>query len=65
MNFTVIQASYFMEVWLSTALGFDYENGSVRIYGHGANPISWVSHRDVAEMCVVAVRHPDAAHRDH
>ena len=60
LNFTVIQASWFMEVWLSPALGFDYANAAARIYGPGINPISWVSFRDVAEMCAVALRHPAA-----
>src|ERR1035437_1699887 len=56
LNFTIIQASWFMEVWLSPALGFDYPNAAARIYGPGTNPISWVSFRDVAEMCALAVR---------
>jgi len=60
MNYTVIQASWFMEVWLGSALGFDYANGAVRIYGTGEAPVSWVSFRDVAEMCAVALRHPAA-----
>jgi uncharacterized protein YbjT (DUF2867 family) len=60
LNFTIIQASYFMEVWLSPALGFDYANATARIYGVGTNPISWVSFADVAEMCSICVRHPDA-----
>ena len=61
MNFTTIQASWFMEVWLSPAIGFDYPNAAARIYGPGNAPISWVSFRDVAEMCSVALRHPAAA----
>src|SRR5204863_527319 len=60
LNFTVIQASWFMEVWLSPALGFDYANAAARIYGPGTSPISWVSFRDVAEICAAAVRHPKA-----
>ncbi|MCX6631966.1 MAG: SDR family oxidoreductase [Candidatus Solibacter sp.] len=60
LNFTIIQASWFMEVWLSAALGFDYANATARIYGPGTAPISWVSFRDVAEMCAVALRHPAA-----
>src|SRR5580658_1112000 len=51
LNFTVIQASYFMEVWLSPALGFDYANTAARIYGPGTGPLSWVSFSDVAEIC--------------
>ena len=49
-----------MEVWLSPALGFDYANAAARIYGPGTSPISWVSFRDVAEICAVALRHPAA-----
>ena len=60
LNFTIIQASWFMEVWLSPALGFDYANATARIYGPGTAPISWVSFRDVAEICAVALRHPAA-----
>lgn len=63
LNFTIIQASFFMEVWLSPALGFDYPNASARIYGSGSNPISWVSFRDVAEMCALCLRHPAAERR--
>jgi len=60
LNFTIVQASWFMEVWLSPALGFDYQNSQARIYGPGTSPISWVSYRDVAEMCAIALRHPAA-----
>ncbi len=60
LNFTTIQASWFMEVWLSPSLGFDYANATARIFGPGTASISWVSFRDVAEMCAVALRHPAA-----
>jgi uncharacterized protein YbjT (DUF2867 family) len=60
LNFTIIQASWFMEVWLSPALGFDYGNATARIYGSGMNPISWVSFQDVAEMCALGLRHREA-----
>lgn len=55
LDFTSIQASWFMEVWLSPALGFDYVHGKARIYGDGSRPISWVSYRDVGEFCVAAI----------
>ena len=45
MAFTILQASYFMEVWLTAALGFDPANGKVRIYGDGSQPVSWISIR--------------------
>jgi uncharacterized protein YbjT (DUF2867 family) len=60
LNFTVIQASWFMEVWLSPALGFNYPAAEARIYGPGTNPMSWVSYRDVAEICAITLRHPAA-----
>ena len=61
LDFTSIQASWFMEVWLSPALGFDYVHGKARIYGDGSKPISWISYRDVAEFCVAPVLHPVAS----
>ena len=36
MAYTILQASYFMEVWLTPALGFDAANGKVRLYGDGS-----------------------------
>jgi uncharacterized protein YbjT (DUF2867 family) len=55
LDFTSIQASPFMEVWLSPVVGFDYIHGRARIYGSGLKPISWVSYRDVAEFCIAPV----------
>lgn len=63
LNFTVIRASWFMEVWLSAALGFDYGRAEARVYGPGTSPISWVSYRDVAEICAIALQHPAAGHK--
>lgn len=63
MNHTVIQASWFMEVWLSAPLGFDCANGTARILGLGTAPVSFVSFRDVAQMCAIALRHPAAARK--
>jgi len=62
LNHTIIQASYFMEVWLSPMLGFDYPNARVRIYGSGEAKISWISFLDVAEFCA-AVLENRAAYR--
>jgi uncharacterized protein YbjT (DUF2867 family) len=55
MAYTVIQASYFMEVWLTPALGFDAANGKVRLYGDGNQPISWISSKDVARAAAAAI----------
>lgn len=58
MGYTILQASYFMEVWLTPALGFDAANGKARIYGAGANKLQWVSYQDVARIAVAAVEEP-------
>jgi NADH dehydrogenase len=55
MAYTIIQASYFIEVWLSPRLGFDVANRNVRVYGAGNSAVSWVSHRDVARAAAMAV----------
>jgi uncharacterized protein YbjT (DUF2867 family) len=52
LNYTILQAGYFMEIWLSAALGFDYANAQARIYGQGQNKISWVSFADIAQFAV-------------
>jgi uncharacterized protein YbjT (DUF2867 family) len=60
MAYTILQASYFMEIWLTPALGFDVANGKVRLYGDGTHPISWISYRDVARAAAAAVTEPAA-----
>src|SRR5688572_5668646 len=60
MAYTILQASYFMEVWLTPALGFDAANGKVRLYGEGSRPISWISYKDVARAAAAAVAEPGA-----
>lgn len=61
MTYTILRPSFFMEVWLSPHLGFDYPNGKATIYGAGENPVSWISFGDVAEFAVQSLENP-AAH---
>ena len=60
LAYTILQPTYFMEVWLSPAVGFDYANRKVVIYGTGDNPISWISFLDVAQFAVASLSHPIA-----
>ncbi|WP_158277325.1 SDR family oxidoreductase [Opitutus sp. ER46] len=60
IEYVVLRASYFMEVWLTPMLGFDPLHGTVRIYGEGENKLSWVSFRDVARVAALAAHHPQA-----
>ena len=61
MTYTIVRPSYFMEVWLSPALGFDYPNGAATVYGSGEAKLSWISIGDVAQFVVRAL---DDAHAD-
>jgi NADH dehydrogenase len=60
MTYTVLRPSFFVEVWLSPALGFDFSSGTARLFGSGQRPISWISLGDVAEFAVRCVGHPAA-----
>ena len=58
MNYTILQASIFMEVWLSPALGFNYPDHTAQIPGDGNQPISFVSYKDVASFAAHSVYNP-------
>lgn len=60
LNYTVLRPSYFMEVWLSPGVGFDYANAQARIYGSGENPLSLISLTDVAQFAVASLDNPAA-----
>ena len=60
MTHTILQPTFFAEVWLSAALGFDRANLTAQIYGSGHNKISWISFHDVAKFAVAAVDNPRA-----
>jgi NADH dehydrogenase len=60
MTHTILQPTFFMEVWLSPALGFDAANGTAQIYGEGKNKISWISFQDVAQFAVASLDNPRA-----
>jgi NADH dehydrogenase len=57
--YTIIQSSLFMEIWLSSHLGFDTVNGRARIFGSGEKKISWISYRDVAAIAIAAADSPE------
>ncbi len=63
MNYTILQPTFFMEVWLSPALGFDFPNSKATIYGKGTNKSSWISLKDVAGYAVASIDNPSALNR--
>ena len=60
MTYTILEANFFMEVWLSDALGFDAVHATARIYGEGQPKISWISYLDVAKFAVAVLDNPHA-----
>ncbi|MFI5129083.1 MAG: SDR family oxidoreductase [Chitinophagales bacterium] len=63
LNYTILQPTFFMEVWLSPMLGFDYPNSKAAIYGEGKNKISWIAIKDVASFAVASLDNPAAKNR--
>ena len=60
LTYTILQPTFFMEIWLSPALGFDVANARAQIYGSGENKISWISCKDVAKFAVASRDNPQA-----
>ncbi|HKD49582.1 MAG TPA: NmrA family NAD(P)-binding protein [Candidatus Acidoferrum sp.] len=61
MRATILRPSYFMDMWLSPALGFDPANGRARIYGAGEAKASYISVQDVVAFALAVAANP--AHR--
>ena len=59
--YTILRPTFFTEVWLNPAVGFDYTNRKANIYGTGKNKISWISFQDVAQFAVASLDN-SAAH---
>lgn len=55
MNYTILQPSFFMEIWLSPAVGFDFPHSKVIIYGEGKNKLNLISLKDVAAIAAASL----------
>lgn len=55
MTYTILRPSFFMEVWLSPACGFDPANAKAAIYGDGSKPLSMIAVGDVAAFAVASL----------
>lgn len=60
LEYTILRPGYFMEAWLSPAVGFDAANAKATVYGTGDQPISWISFKDVAKFAVESLDNPAA-----
>lgn len=59
-RYTVLRPTFFTEVWLGPALGFDAANARARLYGTGMGQLNWISLEDVARFAVGALDSPRA-----
>jgi uncharacterized protein YbjT (DUF2867 family) len=60
MAFTILRPSYFMEMWLGPALGWELADGRARVLGSGEQRVNWISARDVVAAAAASVDNPDA-----
>jgi NADH dehydrogenase len=60
LAYTILRPGYFMEVWLSPAVGFDAANAKATVYGSGDQLLAWISLRDVAQFAVESLENPAA-----
>lgn len=60
LAYTILRPGYFMELWLSAAVGFDALNGKVNTCGAGTNPLAYISFKDVAKFAVESISNPAA-----
>jgi len=63
MRWTIVQSTFFQEVWLSPPLGFDLAKNFVQVYGPGTNPIQWIAVSDLARFVAKCVDNPRAERR--
>lgn len=53
MEYTILLPSYFPEKFMTPLVGFDVQQGRIRIYGDGTRPISYVATADVARLAAM------------
>ncbi|MBK7861033.1 MAG: SDR family oxidoreductase [Archangiaceae bacterium] len=64
MTWTVLQPSYFMEVWFGPPLGWKLAEGKGQLFGAADKRVSWIAVGDVAAWAVAALESPAAANQD-
>jgi NADH dehydrogenase len=60
LEYTILRPTYFIEAWLSPALGFDHPNRTATVFGDGTTTHAWISLTDVAGYVTQAVDNPAA-----
>jgi len=60
LGFTILRPSYFMEMWLGPALGWELAEGRAQVLGSGEQRVNWISARDVVMAIVACVDNSQA-----
>jgi len=60
LTYSILRPTFFMEIWLSPHLGFDFANAKATIYGSGQNKTSYISLQNVADFAVESLSNPAA-----
>ena len=63
LDYTILLPTFFAEVWLSPAVGFDAAGGQVKVYGDGKAKVSYVALEDVANALVACLDNPKAGRK--
>jgi uncharacterized protein YbjT (DUF2867 family) len=59
LAWTIIRPASYMELWCYLLGGPLLEKGKTQVFGHGDNPINWVSAADVARFVELSVIDPE------
>jgi NADH dehydrogenase len=62
MRVVIVRPEMFQEIWLSRAVGLDWDEGKARIFGKGETPNAYVAVDDVAEATVRLALADDPPH---
>lgn len=60
LAYSILRPTFFMEIWLSPHLGFDFANEKATIYGSGQNKTSYISLQNVVDFAVESLSNPAA-----
>ena len=64
LKWTILQPSYFMEIWFGPELGWDLRQGKGQFFGPGAARASSISIEDVAAYGIASVTEPKSDNQD-
>ena len=64
LTWTILQPSYFMEIWFGPEMGWDLRQGKAQFFGPGTARASGISIEDVAAHAIASVTEPKSDNQD-